>query len=123
MSDQRMPGAKNVRARPLLGLLSPLIILAEVEAEGKAKKARLRAQQVRMAKGKKGRLRAALRRLWVKIRFTKAYSEWIEVCRPRLGSRHPGPFHYHAPVGRPARQGESGDAVRPVSPKEKARRG
>ena len=97
---------------PVPNLCSPLLVLAEVEAEGKAKKARLRAQQRgRVAKGKKGRLRATLRHLWGK---TKSFG----VCRPRLGSRHRGPFHPATLTWGSPRKFESGQPLRPVPPKE-----
>ena len=116
MPDKEMPKEVSIMGGcPVPNLCSPLLVLAEVEAEGKAKKARLRAQQRgRVATRKKGRLRAALRHLWGK---TKSFG----VCRPRLGSRHRGPFSYSQPTRRPERQGESGGAVPKMSPAQKAR--
>lgn len=107
---------------PVLGVSSHLLNLAEFEAEGKAKAPRLRAQQRgRVAKGKKGRLRAALRHLWGKIRVTKAYSEWIEVCRPRLRPHNSRSIHNPEPARRSERSGQSGSTLPKMSPKEEAR--
>ncbi len=85
MPQQAMPKPKSVGPISVLGLCSPLTLLAQAEASFKTQKARLRAQQRgRVAKGKKGRLRAALRHLWGKTRASQAYSQGIEVCRPAL---------------------------------------
>ncbi len=70
MQDKEMPKEVSIMGGcPVPNLCSPLLYLAEFEAEGKAKKARLRAQQRgRVATRKKGRFRAALRYVWGKIR-------------------------------------------------------
>ncbi len=79
MPQKDMPKEVSIMGGcPVPNLCSPLLYLAELEAQGKAKKARLRAQQRgRVAKGKKGRLRAALRHLW-------DMGVTLEVCRPPL---------------------------------------
>ena len=86
---------------PLFGVSSHLLNLAELEAEGKAKKARLRAQQRgRVAPRKKGRLRAALRHLWrastpqswqrgALPRLEAGTEARFGVCRPRLRPHNP----------------------------------
>ena len=69
MPDKKMPKPKSVEPISMLLLPSPALLLAEGIAEAEAKAPRLRSQQRgRVAKGKKGRLRAALRRIWGKIR-------------------------------------------------------
>ena len=89
MQAKEMPKEVSIMGGcPVPNLCSPLLILAEVEAEGKAKKARLRAQQRgSVATRKKGRLRAALRHLWGKTRAAETYSQGIAVCRPALRPR------------------------------------
>ena len=103
---------------PVPNLCSPLLYLAELEAEGKAKKARLRAQQRgRVAKGKKGRFGAALRHLWGKTRPSQTYSERIEVCGPPLPPHTPIEVYRVKRLGKPGRSGESYFALRPVPSK------
>ena len=115
MQNEKMQEAESVQPVSMLLLPSPALLLAEGEAALKARPSWLRTQQRgRVAKGKKGRFRAALRHLWGK---TKSFG----VCRPRLGSRHRGPFHYTAPARRPERKGESGDAVPQMPRKKEAR--
>lgn len=63
MPDKKMQEAESVEPISVLLLPSPALLLAEGEAQVKAKAPRLRAQQGRVAKGKKGRLRAAWRLL------------------------------------------------------------
>ena len=77
MQAKEMPKEVSIMGGgPVPNLCSSLLVLAEVEAEGKAKAPRLRAQQRgRVAKGKEGRFGAALRHL---------RSTWGEICRPRL---------------------------------------
>jgi hypothetical protein len=105
---------------PVPNLCSPLLYLAELEAEGKAKKARLRAQQRgRVAKGKKGRLERFLRSLWGKTIPYPANSQRIEVCRPPLRSRHSSSVHRAEQFGRPERKGQSSHIMRQLPPEEK----
>ena len=98
---------------PLFAMPGPATYLAQGEKMLKTLEARKAHKPGKlMAKGKKGRVRAALRHLWSK---TKSFG----LCRPRLGSRHRGPFHYTAPARRPQRSGESGGALRQLPSKEK----
>jgi len=100
---------------PLFGVSSHLLNLAELEAEGKAKKARLRAQQRgRVAKGKKGRFAPIV------VRYLSRIWE-LEVCRPPLRPHSRSKVHRATQSGRPARQGESSDTVPQMSPAQKAR--
>ncbi len=94
MPPKEMPKEVSIMGGcPVPNLCSHLLVLAEVEAEGKAKAPRLRAQQggcSSVAKGKKGRLRAAwglLRHVWSKR----------EDSRPQAGERPEG--HDHVFVG------------------------
>ena len=106
---------------PVPPMCSELLFLAEVEAEGKAKKARLRAQQRgRVAKGKKGRLGAALRHLRGKTITAWTCSTWEDLCRHTLR-----PYRGRAICGtalsrqRPERKGKSRGVVRQLPPEEK----
>ena len=111
MSDKEMPKEVSIMGGcPVPSMCSPLLLLAELEAEGKAKKARLRAQQRgRVAKGKKGRFRAALRHL---------RSALGEVCRPRLRPHHPIQIYQVERIGKPGCTGEFDGTLRPLSPEE-----
>jgi len=121
MPNKKMQEAESLGPRSVLGLCSPLLLLAEVEAEGKAKAPRLRAQQRgRVAKGKKGRLKAILRRLWSKKRPFKAYIQGIEIGGPSGGPHNPSEIHRAAPARRSERSGQPGSPVPKMSPKEKA---
>jgi len=117
MPHEKMPQQKSLGPRSVLGLCSPLLLLAEIEAEGKAKKARLRAQQVRVAKGKKGRFRAALRYLWE--RESEGGINWIEFCRSLLRPHSRSKVRRTAQPGRPERKGKPSGAVRQMPPEEK----
>ncbi len=121
MPNKEMPKEVSIMGGcPVPSMCSPLLILAEVEAEGKAKKARLRAQQRgRVAKGKKGRLGAALRHLWGKSHQIK--NEWIfeEDCYLSRRSHSRRKIHRAEQPGRPERSGESGNALRQLPPEEK----
>lgn len=88
MPNEKMSESKSLGPISVLGLCSPLLLLAEAEAALKEKAPRLRAQQRgRVATRKKGRLRAALRHLWGKTRAAETYSQGIAVCRPALRPR------------------------------------
>lgn len=91
MPHEKMRQSKSAEPISVLLLPSPALLLAEAEAQIKAKAPRLRTQQRgRVAKGKKGRLRAAwglLRYLWGKTRAAETYSQGIAVCRPALRPR------------------------------------
>jgi hypothetical protein len=106
---------------PMLGVSSHLLLLTETDTEGKAKKARLRAKQGgRVAKGKKGRLRAAwglLRHLWGKISFAVEWPLYPTLSGPYNRST----VHRAEQARRPERKGESSNSLRPVPPQEKAR--
>ena len=116
---------KNFQAKPvqpesysMLLLPSPALLLAEGIAEAEAKKARLRAQQVRVAKGKKGRFGAALRYLWGKTKHSQVDSQRIDVCIHAVR-----PYRSCQICGRPPfRESEfdreSGQPLRTVPPKE-----
>ena len=121
MQNKTMPKQKSMGPRPLLGVPSPALFLAEGEAQIKAKAPRLRAQQRgRVAKGKKGRFRAELRHLWGKTRLSRR-------DRGGKGCVHAvRPYRTCAVCGTASargseRKGESRDALRPLSPKEKVR--
>ena len=119
MPNKEMPEMVSIMGGcPVPNLCSPLLYLAELEAEGKAKKARLRAQQRgRVAKGKKGRPGGATSRL---LRYL--WRTWeLEVCRPPLrphNSRKADSATL-ARVGK--REGQPRGAVPQMSPKEEAR--
>jgi hypothetical protein len=120
MQNAKLPKPPYLGPRTVLGLCSPLLQLAEIEAEGKAKAPRLAAQQRgRVAKGKKGRLRAALRHLWGKTRQIK--NDWIfqEDCYLSSRSHSRSKVHRTAPARRPERGGEFGGVVPKMPPKEK----
>ena len=112
MPDKKMPKPKSLGPISMLLLPSPALLLAEGEAALKAKAPRLRAQQRgRVAKGKKGRLQAILRRLWGTLG---------EICRPRLRSHNRSPFYRATSSRGPYRKGEFGNSLRPLpSQKEK----
>ena len=120
MPQKDMPKEVSIMGGcPVPSMCSPLLILAEVEAEGKAKKARLRAQQRgRVAKGKKGRIRAALRHLWGKTRLSRRGSRG-KGCPHGVRPYNPCPICDTAPVGRPGRSGESSHSLRQLPPEEK----
>ena len=114
-----MPKPKSVGPISVLLLPSPALLLAEAEAALKAKAPRLRAQQRgRVATRKKGRFRAALRYVWVKIRVTKAYSEWIEGFRPSGRSHYSGEADPPPSTWGPPRKGEPADPMLRVPRKE-----
>ncbi|KKL88362.1 hypothetical protein LCGC14_1925450 [marine sediment metagenome] len=94
-------------------LPSPALLLAEAEETFKAKAARLRAQQVRVAKGKKGRFREV-------VRYVRDNCFAFKICRPSLRPHSRRKVHRATQARRPERKGESGDAVPKMSPKEKA---
>ncbi len=120
MPHETMPKSKSVEPISVLLLPSPALLLAEAEAQVKAKAPRLRAQQGgRVATRKKGRLRAALRHLWVKIRVTKAYSEWIEGFRPSGRSHYSGEADPPPSTWGPPRKGEPVDPMLRVPSEEK----
>jgi hypothetical protein len=120
MSDKEMPKEVSIMGGcPVPNLCSPLLYLAEFEAEGKAKAPRLRAQQRgRVAKGKKGRLRAALRHLWGKIRPSKADNKRFDFSQESFRPHHPGPFYYPRKAWTAKRRFESVDPVRQMPPEE-----
>jgi hypothetical protein len=100
---------------PVPNLCSPLLLLAELEAEGKAKAPRLRAQQRgRVAKGKKLRRRRLLRYLWDKALGPK-------VCRPSLRPHTSSSIHSPAQARRSERSGESNHIMRQLPPEKEAR--
>jgi len=119
MQNAKLPKSKSMEPVSVLLLPSPALLIAEAEAALKATAPRLSAQQVRVAKGKKGRLRAALRHLWGKIWPPKANSKWFEVFCPFCRSHFSIEVYHAAQPGRPERQGESGNALPPVPPEEK----
>lgn len=121
MPDERMPKEKNLGPRPLLGLPSPALLIAEGEAALKAKAPRLRAQQVRVATRKKGRLRTALRHLWDKKRPFKAFINGIEIGGPSSGPHHPSEIDPAPQTWGPPRKGEPADPMLRVSPEKEAR--
>ena len=110
---RRMRKPESVGPISVLPLPSPALLLAEAEAQLKAKAPRLRAQQRgRVAKGKKGRFRAALRHLWGKTKllstdaFAGETSYWAS-----SRSLHRGKVHRATPARRPARKGEPADPM------------
>ncbi len=114
MPNKEMPEMVSIMGGcPVPNLCSPLLLLAEVEAEGKAKKARLRAQQRgRVATRKKGRLkRFLLRCLWG--------TEGPKVRCPTCGSRYRVQVYRAAQTRRSERQGESSHSLPPLPPEEK----
>ncbi len=117
MPDETMPKPKSVEPVSVLLLPSPALLLAEGIAEAEAKAPRLRGQQGRVAKGKKVRLRAALRHLWGKIRDTEAYPVRITICLPCYTSLHSGKIYREAPTRQCECDCEFGDFVRQLSPK------
>ena len=114
MPNKEMPKEVSIMGGcPVPNLCSPLLYLAELEAEGKAKKARLRAQQRgRVAKGKKGRFRAALRHL---------RNALGEVCRPRLRPHNSREADSGALARAGKREGQPCGAVPQMPPEEEAR--
>ena len=116
MPDKEMPKEVSIMGGcPVPSMCSPLLYLAEIEAEGKAKKARLRAQQGgRVATRKKGRLRRI-------VRYVRDNCFAFKVCRPSLRPRDSSPFHRAAQPGRSERQSEPADAVPQMSPAQKVR--
>jgi hypothetical protein len=112
MPNETMPKPPYLGPRTVLGLCSPLLMLAEIEAESKAKAPRLRAQQVRVAKGKKGRLRAALRHLWDKV-------SPFGVCRPRLRPHNSSAADSGTLAWIEKRECESSGTVLQMPPEEK----
>ena len=85
MPEKDMPKEVSIMGGcPVSSLCSPLLVLAEVEAEGKAKKARLRAQKKRwaMAKRAKKGIEKALRYLRGRAKEEGGDSKRLEVCRP-----------------------------------------
>ena len=115
---------------PLLGVSSHLLNLAELEAEGKAKAARLRAQQRgRVAPRKKGRLRAALRHLWrastpqswqrgALPRLEAGTGARFGVCRPPLRPHSSFSVLGTTSTGRAEYRPELGGALRPLPPQK-----
>jgi hypothetical protein len=94
MSDKEMPKEVSIMGGcPVPNLCSPLLFLAELEAEGKAKKARLRSQKKRWAmakRAKKGFEEIARAVCYLRRRAKKAGgdSQRLEVCRPALRRSH-----------------------------------
>ena len=91
MSNKDMPKEVSIMGGcPVPNLCSPLLILAEVEAEGKAKATRLRAQQKRptLAERAKASFEKALRRLRGRAKKARGNSQGLEVCRPSLRGSH-----------------------------------
>ena len=120
MPHEKMSKPKSMGPISVLGLCSPLLLLAEVEAEGKAKAPRLRAQQRgRVATRKEGRVRAALRYLRRKIRPPKTDSTGFPLYPEFRGPYPRRSVHRAAPARRPERKGESRDSLRPMPPEEK----
>ena len=116
MPNKEMPKEVSIMGGcPMFGMSSHLLNLAEIEAEGKAKAARLRAQQRgRVATRKKGRLkRFLLRCLWG--------TEGPKVRCPTCGSRYRVQVYRAAQTRRSERDGESSDALRQMPPTQKAR--
>jgi len=112
MPQKDMPKEVSIMGGcPVPNLCSPLLILAEVEAEGKAKKARLRAQQRgRVAKGKKGRLWRLLRHL---------RGAWWEAWHPSHRPHNRGSIHPAARAWRRKLKRKFGGSVRQLPPEEK----
>lgn len=124
MPNKEMPKEVSIMGGcPVPNLCSPLLFLAELEAEGKAKKARLRAQQRgRVAKGKKGRLRAALRHLWGKSKGSRPQdTDRLEVCRPPLRPYFASEIYRIVRPGELEQQDQSDCPLPPLPPEEKAR--
>ncbi|KKM68373.1 hypothetical protein LCGC14_1461520 [marine sediment metagenome] len=120
MPQKDMPKEVSIMGGcPVLGVSSHLLNLAELEAEGKAKAPRLRAQQRgRVAEGKKGRFRAALRHLWGKIMSSQAHKYGFEVCRPSSGSYFASTMDRRTQARRSKRQRKSRRAVPEMPPQE-----
>ncbi len=115
MQNEAMQKPKSMGPISVLGLCSPLTLLAQAEASFKTQKARLRAQQRgRVAKGKKGRFMAELRHLW-----SHSYHTWVEeICRPSSRSHYRCEIHRTAPAWESARKGELGGPLCGVPPQE-----
>ena len=114
MPPKDMPKEVSIMGgSPVPSVPSPADFLAIGEATFNALQTRKSHQAGKgMARDKKGRLkRFLLRHLWGK---TKSFG----VCRPRLGSRHRGPFHYDAPARQPRRESEPCGVVPQMPPKE-----
>ncbi len=121
MPNKEMPKEVSIMGGcPVPNLCSPLLILAEEEAAGKAKKARLRAQQRgRVAKGKKGRRMSTVRDMWGKILNSWVCSNWEDLCSHALRPHSRRKVRRTAlSRQRPERKGESSDSLRPVPPQE-----
>lgn len=130
MPNEKMSEPKSVGPISVLGLCSPLLLLAELEAEGKEKKARLRAQQRgRVAPRKKGRFRAALRHLWGKSKGSRPQTgQQMQGHNHRFVGEHTGSGSYYScpvcgatPSWEPERKRKFSGAVPKMSPEEKAR--
>jgi len=119
MQNEKLSQAKGLEPISVLLLPSPALLLAEGEAQIKAKAPRLRAQQRgRVAKGKKGRLKAALRYLrGVQADTIKHARSPIDFSR--CGPLYRGPFRGTAQLGRPERKGKPSGALREMPPEEK----
>ena len=91
MPDKEMPKEVSIMGGcPVPNLCSPLLYLAELEAEGKAKAPRLRAQQKRptLAERAKASFEKALRHLRGRAKKARGNSQGLEVCRPALHRSH-----------------------------------
>ena len=85
MPPKEMPKEVSIMGGcPVPNLCSPLLYLAELEAEGKAKAPRLRAQQKRptLAERAKASFEKAVRHLRGRAKKAGGNSERLEVCRP-----------------------------------------
>ena len=85
MQVKEMPKEVSIMGGcPVPSMCSPLLYLAELEAEGKAKKAWLRAQQRRptLAERAKASFEKAVRRLRGRAKKEGGDSQGLEVCRP-----------------------------------------
>ncbi len=123
MQAKEMPKEVSIMGGcPLPALPLSYLVLAEVEAEGKAKAPRLRAQQRgKVAKGKKGRLERFLRSLWGKTIPYPANSQRIEVCRPRLRPHNSREADSAALARAGKREGQPRGAVPQLPPEKEAR--
>ncbi len=115
MQNETMSEPKSVQPISVLLLPSPALLFAQAIAEAEAKAPRLRAQQRgRVAKGKKGRFRAALRHLWDKV-------SPFGVCRPRLRPHKSREADSAALARTGERESQSRGVVPQMSPTQKAR--
>ncbi len=115
MPHEKMPKSKSVGPISVLLLPSPALLLAEGIAEAEEKAPRLAAQQRgRVATRKKGRIRAALRRL-------RDMGVTLEICRPPLRPHNSRSSDSAALARTGKREGQPRGAVPQLSPEKEAR--